>query len=256
MAVAGVFVIRRGTKLEPDGKVNTWVNICTLAREIDTRGNLGPVQIVDMGNEDAHKNAVAEGYLDYPDASNQDWVGELTPDIILPPGRGNLATDGHRCTEFRDMIWFDDDRQRGVCMGRGENTEGAFRGYTALTDDGGKAWDQPEPTNVPSGENTITLRRLPDGRLAILGTFADRDRSERRPLCIAISDDGKTFSRVYRLGTGDQKHQMVGVVFDDQHLYVAGPHRSNGNAGRGEHFILRLPLDELPAPASKESRRQ
>ena len=246
MALAGVFVIRRGTKLVPDGKVNTWVNICTLAREIDTSGNLGAVQIVDIGDEDAHKNAVAEGYLDYPDASAQEWVDELTPDIKLPPGRGNVAADGHRCTEFRDMIWLDEDRKRGVCMGRGENTEEAFRGYTARTADGGKTWDQPEPTNIPSGENTITLRRLPDGCLAIFGTFGDRDRSERRPLCIALSDDGRNFSRVFRLGGDDEKHQMVGVVFDETYMYVAGPHRSNGNRGRGEHFVLRFRLERLP----------
>jgi hypothetical protein len=84
--------------------------------------------------------------------------------------------------------------------------------------DGGKAWDQPEPTNIPSGENNSTLRRLPDGRLAIFGTFADRFQGERRPLCIAISDDGKTFSRVYRLGTGVSKFSMVSVFSDLNNL--------------------------------------
>jgi hypothetical protein len=202
---------------------------------------------VAVADEQAHQEAVAEGYLDYPDADAEDWVDDLQPELTLPPGRGNVATDGYRATEFRDVIWFDAERRQGVCMGRGENTDGVFRGYTARTDDGGMSWHQPEPTNIPSGENTITLRRLPDGRPAIFGTFADRFRGERRPLCIAIADDGRNFSHVYRLGHDDERHQMVGVVFDERHMYVAGPHRSNGNAGRGEHFVLRLPLDKVPA---------
>lgn len=246
MAVAGVFVIRRGTALVPDGKVNTWVNICTLARTIDTAGDMGPVQLIDIDDKEGHRDAVEAGYLDFPDARDESWITELTsPEINRPAGRGNVATDGHRATEFRDVIWLDPERRRAVCMGRGENTEGAFRGYTAITNDGGTSWNQPEPTNIPSGENTITLKRLPDERLAIFGTFGDRDRSERRPLCIAISGDGRNFSRVYRLGEGDQRHQMVGVVFDDQHIYAAGPHRSNGNGGRGEQFILRFPLGSV-----------
>jgi len=247
MAIAGVHVIRRGTKLQPHGKVNTWVTICTLARSIDLRGELGPVRVVAVADEALFAQAQQAGYLQHTDARGEDWVPELLQrDIVLPPGRGNVATDGRRATEFRDLLWLDDERRLAVCMGRGENTDAAFRGYTARSDDGGRTWQTPEPTNIPSGENTITLARLPDGRPLILGTLGDRHRGERRPLSLAIADDGRHFGTVFRLSETDAKHQMASVVIHDDNVYISGPHRSNGNnGGRGEHFALRLPLAAL-----------
>mgnify|MGYP006277930651 FL=1 len=249
MVRASVVTIRRGTPEDPDGRVNTWVPICDLARTITPQGELGPVKLVRVRDKVALSKAQDEGYLKFPDASEEAWVDELFRREMGRPEYKRFATDGYKAAEFRDIVWIDKEAGHAVCMGRGENTYGIFRGYTTETRDGGETWAKPEPTNIPSGENTITLRRLPDGRLAILGTFADRFQGERRPLCIAISEDGRNFSQVYRLSNSKEKHQMVGVVFDEKYMYVAGPHRSNGNAGRGEHFILRLPLKELP-PAS------
>jgi len=245
MVRATVVTIRRGTEDDPDGKTNTWVFICDLARTITPRGELGPVKLVRVRDEAAMRKAQDEGYLQFPDASKEAWVDELFRHEMGRPQYKRFATDGYKAAEFRDIVWIDKEAGHAVCMGRGENTYGVFRGYTTQTRDGGETWSTPEPTNIPSGENTISLTRLPDGRPAILGTFGDRDRSDRRPLCIAIADDGRNFSRVYRLSPSDAKHQMAGGVFDDRHLVVAGPHRSHGNSGRGEHFVLRLPLSNL-----------
>lgn len=253
MVRTGVVTLRRGTKDDPDGKVNTWVPICDLARTITTGGELGPVKLIKIHDQAMLQKAQQQGYLEFPDARTEPWVKELMSGGMGRPPYKRFATDDYKAAEFRDIVWVDREQGHAVCMGRGENTYGIFRGYTTTTKDGGKTWQKPEPTNIPSGENTITLARMPDGRLFILGTFGDRSRRERRPLSIAISDDGRNFSRVYRLGHGDQKFQMVGVVFDDDYMYVAGPHRSNGNAGRGEHFILRFPLDKLPRPAKGQN---
>ncbi len=195
-----------------------------------------------------------QGYLKYPDARGEDWVDRLLKPRMRRPPYKWFAADGYKAAEFRDIVWIDRDEGRAVCMGRGENTYGVFRGYTTTTEDGGETWSTPEPTNIPSGENTITLTRLPDGRLAILGTFGDRNRSNRRPLCIAISDDGRNFSRVYRLFDSQAKHQMVGVVFDEGYMYVAGPRGGDKNAGRGEHFILRFPVTKLPKAATPSEK--
>lgn len=239
-----VVTIRRGTEDDPGGKVNTWVPICALARTITPQGQLGPVQLVRVHDEAMLRKAQDEGYLQFPDASAEAWVDELFRHEVGRPAYKRFATDGYKAAEFRDIVWIDQDAGHAVCMGRGENSYGIFRGYTTETRDGGETWSTPEPTNIPSGENTITLARLPDGRPAILGTFGDRSRGDRRPLCIAISEDGRRFSHVYRLSQSEEKHQMVGVVFDEEYLYVAGPHRGSG---RGQHFVLRLPLANLPA---------
>jgi hypothetical protein len=241
MAVAGVFTIRRGTKIDPQGKVNTWVHVCTLVRTLDVHGKMGPVKLIRINDPDAHRKAVEAGFLNFPKATESDWKKEAEPVVCGIPGRGVVADDGRQVTEFRDYIWLDKEKRNAVFMGRGENTYRAFRGYTALSNDGGKTWQKPQPTNIPNGENTITLVRLPDGRPAILGTFGDRNRFDRRPLCIAIANDGRNFSHVYRLSESCEKHQMVSVVFDEKYMIVAGPHRSNGNMGRGEHFVLRVP---------------
>ena len=70
-------------------------------------------------------------------------------------------------------------------------------------------------------------------------------------MCIAISDDGRTVSKVFRISSAEHRFQMVRVVYHGEYLYMSGPFKSNRdhtnfNMGRGEHFVMRFPIESLP----------
>jgi hypothetical protein len=66
--------------------------------------------------------------------------------------------------------------------------------HAAWSDDGGETWSPPQPTTQQAACSSLTLRRLPDGRLIVFynhstplspGAFFPRT-----PLCYATSPDG------------------------------------------------------------------
>ncbi len=76
--------------------------------------------------------------------------------------------------------------------------------------DGKGGWSKPHPTDIPDAPSRAQARRLPDGRVLLIGNqIAPRFDSElylsRDPLTLSISPDGETFDRAFAVRAGAGK---------------------------------------------------
>ncbi|MDR1599099.1 MAG: glycoside hydrolase [Oscillospiraceae bacterium] len=73
----------------------------------------------------------------------------------------------------------------GVAMLLRVNGSGCL--WRSDSHDGGRAWEEATPTNIPNPGNKPKLLNLPDGRIALLHT---PDPKRRYPIALWLSDDG------------------------------------------------------------------
>ena len=177
---AGVFIITPGNEFDPKGRANQWHTICMLARTVTPQGDLGTIKIIECDDHGRLKLAQQDGFLQYEEVYDDPWLAELNLEKRAREGKKLKASNGLVvCEIYRHTL--DADANTAIAFGRGENAQGNFRCYTSLSYDGGETWEMFQPTNIPNGENTVALFKLPDGRWAILGTLGDRWQRERRP---------------------------------------------------------------------------
>ena len=136
--------------------------------------------------------------------------------------------------------------------------------YQAWSSDGGETWSPPEPTTLVSACSSLTLKRIPDGRLVAVynhtkplqpGTFFPRT-----PLVYATSeDDGQSWSEPFCIDAegvedGDRQHVYPSVCPMDEGMllvystHAADPKGTFSNGGRegwrvggGKSCILAYP---------------
>jgi hypothetical protein len=71
-------------------------------------------------------------------------------------------------------------------------------------------WSKPYPTDIPDAPSRAQARRLPDGRVLLIGSQIAPDFDgelylPRDPLTLSISPDGETFERVFAVRAGAGK---------------------------------------------------
>ncbi|MBE2180399.1 MAG: exo-alpha-sialidase [Chthoniobacterales bacterium] len=102
------------------------------------------------------------------------------------------------------------------------------RMFMARSEDSGRAWSRPEPTELPNFHSGVCVVRLPDGRL--LCAFNDTTKRVRENLRLAISgDEGRTWRRIATLA--EEKEQEFSypymLVGDDGWVRMVYSSRKN-----------------------------
>ena len=131
--------------------------------------------------------------------------------------RGPIVTEappsGFR-PEEPDWWALEDGRLLGLF--RDNSRSGRF--YRAVSTDNGLTWSAPEKTNFPDATSKFFCLRTSRGYYVLI---SNTDPKQRNPLCLSISDDGVTFTRMARLpipvtregGAFDAKHESGSVQY-------------------------------------------
>jgi hypothetical protein len=122
------------------------------------------------------------------------------------------------------------------------NLQGVFRdnnrsGYLfrAFSTDNGRTWTMPVKTNFPDATSKISGTQLQDGRYVLV---SNPRPNKRDPLTLAISDDGKVFTKMFYLVGGrwvDYPH----VIEHDRNLLIAFA------GGKQSVEVLKVKLSDL-----------
>lgn len=98
--------------------------------------------------------------------------------------------------------------------------DSSISGYLAITwsDDGGETWSDLVRTDFPNSFSRAFAGRLSDGRFYIVGNNHER-LLDRMALWIALSDDGRKFTRQYTLVEGPTTRRINGRHKEDGYHY-------------------------------------
>ena len=111
------------------------------------------------------------------------------------------SADGFR-PEEPDWWTLPDGRLLGLFRDNGRSK----RFYRATSADDGRTWSAPERTNFPDATSKFFCLRTSQGRYVLVSNASPAGRN---PLCLAVSADGVTFTRLAKL-------PIPGTVTDDQ----------------------------------------
>lgn len=166
--------------------------------------------------------------------------GGLSPQgIRYPKPWRQTAPDGVPIAEYSTVRIGD----RAMALSRVGNKGKEPLHYMAWSDDNGVTWGPMQKTNLPSAWNWSQIGTLPDGRLYLLGSL-NRTR-KRQPLAIALSDDGRNFSKV-RCIWAEQIHAVRNSVVHDGFIWVGICHGGKRNLGRQDVAVVKIPIAKLP----------
>ena len=98
--------------------------------------------------------------------------------------------------------------------------DSSITGHLAITfsDDEGETWSDLVRTNFPNSYSRAFAGRLDDGRFYLVGNNFNY-LLDRRALLIALSDDGRTFTRQYTLVDGNTTRRINGRHKEDGYHY-------------------------------------
>jgi hypothetical protein len=171
------------------------------------------------------------------------------------PVTANAAADGFRPEE---PYWWTLPDGRLLGLFRDNGRSGRF--YRAVSSDNGLTWSAPERTNFPDATSKFFCLRTSRG-VYVLVSNANPNR--RNPLCVSLSDDGVTFTRMARLPIPDraandaaidtkrgstkyESLQYPHAIEHDGHLLVAYSRKKQAIEA------VRVPLEELDRLRSKK----
>ena len=120
---------------------------------------------------------------------------QWTVSDIMPAKSGET---GFKATE-PDWWILPDGRVLGVFRDGG----GSKRLFRAVSNDDGRTWTKPERTNFPDANSKFFCLRTSRGCYVLV---SNPNPAGRNPLCLAISEDGVTFSRLARLPEDPSSH--------------------------------------------------
>ena len=131
------------------------------------------------------------------------WPGddpEERPEVVAIPYEGR--PDDYYCGHdeglflYGESSWYTDDNGQIWMWHRDES--GACCLGVAMSTDGGQTWTQVMRSNFPDSMSKVFAGRLSDGRFYLVGT-ATPVYMDRNFFALSLSDDGATFSKMYRL---------------------------------------------------------
>jgi len=215
-----------------------WEDIGVVAR--DTINNFPPVQMANgewaMIRRD-HRRNVSLLYGGVQSAAG--WT-----DVPMVPYQ---AGGGFRPEE--PLLWTLPD---GRLMGFYRDNSRSKRVFRAVSDDYGRSWTVPERTNFPDATSKLFGMRTSRGWYVLISN-ANPAPLQRNPLCLSLSADGVTFTRLARLPVptspmdlrpreGARKaagFQYPHAIEKEGHLFVV----YSRNMTTIE--VIRVPLDEI-----------
>ena len=137
----------------------------------------------------------------------------------------------------------------GRLLGLFRDNSRSGRFYRAVSTDNGRSWSAPEKTNFPDATSKFFCLRTSRGFYAMVSNANPKGRN---PLCLSISDDGVTFTRMARLpipvqpegGAFDAAHtsgtvQYPHVIEHDGHLLICYSRQKIGIE------VIKVPLTEV-----------
>ncbi len=122
--------------------------------------------------------------------------------------------------------------------------------YESVSRDGGASWSAPVRTSFPDGNAKFYLGQLPDGQYCYLGNPVPG--SERCPLVLSLSRDGRCFDRHFLLEDKPTERKFAGVFKNGMYAY---PHAVVAedclmviySLWKEDIFVQRIPLGMLSA---------
>ena len=132
--------------------------------------------------------------------------------VAFPDGRENIMF-AYPCS----VVELPDGRLICAYHGRPEEHQlGAC--YASYSADDGRTWSVPQMTNFVDSMSKVFAGRLPDGRVYVINNacprLLDRDR-----LMISLSDDGKSFDRMFILDDSPSRVRVLGYLKGRGHQY-------------------------------------
>ncbi len=126
-----------------------------------------------------------------------------------------------RTTKFSpdEPIWWAQPDQSLVALFR--DNGGSNRLFHATSNDNGKTWTKPEPTNFPNSTSKLYSLLTSTGRRVLISNA--NPKIGRRELHLSLSDDGKRFTHMARLDIPSPKPatlQYPHAIEHDGHLYI------------------------------------
>ena len=127
---------------------------------------------------------------------------------------------------------------------------GSYTKLASISTDRGETWTSPESTNFPDSRAKQSAGNLPDGSAFIISN--PTDSNYRIPLAIALSEDGKTFTKAYALREKDNlqslryagKAKKIGYHYPKSFIYE-GYLYSSYATNKEDVEYTRIPLGKI-----------
>ena len=227
----GEAYLRENNTLRPIADEGRFSHTCWYLQTKDGITWTEPVQITDPPAYTAGGNhgpvTLSDGTLIWPGAQYQ----ALTHDKTGLHWEERSGVDGAFALKngakiFTESSLYELENGRVILLARSN----AGRLWAAFSEDYGKTWTEPYPTNFTDAGAKFMCGRLPDGRYYVVSNPVPK--SNRNPLCISLSRDGYHFDERYIIGDEPYTHIDNGMykggdygypctyIGDDGYFYV------------------------------------
>ena len=176
------------------------------------RGILGPIKnkpvlleggrlLCPSSGEDGDRGLGWSVHFEWTDDGGRRWE------------RGRAIGGGEGCEIIQPAILgHGDGRLQALCRGR------QGRIVETWSKDGGRRWSAPQATALPNPNSGIDAATLADGRQLLV---YNPTISQRSPLALALSSDGKSWRTVLTLESGEGEFSYPAIVAEGDDIHIA-----------------------------------